>query len=290
MTAAELIAKLKETLKAAKATGLVRWASINKEGVVHVNGNTACHAGMSYPGKIGQQEYIASVDMSVCNPDYMKGRVLPLDIKVEYLRWLTYKSAYAKFFVKKGGKAVHNAGMVVCKPSVGGSNILAGALIAHRYIWEYPTVIMVWHYLVKHGVDPSIAFYHAHQVKTSDFENIDNIQYNLQGHNCLSGASFNKASVLRFKEGKPFKENRPWSKDDYYTYTPIAGAWGDGGVSYLSDRLPRIREEAKAMVKRTVKVNPFPKAGERVDLREVVPINEFTQLWAELLKKEYEIA
>lgn len=280
--------------------GLVNCGLITDEGKVYIFTNTACHAELSYPGAYtaGKQlpingpkaRFIISKDMT---SSYMaKQKQVPIETKHAFLKWLTTSSPYRKCFVKKGGKAVDDYGYVVVTPIGVPANLMAGALIAHRMLWEYyGTIPVIWHELVKNGVHPSIAFFHAHQVKTGDKENIDSINWNLNGHNCLAGNAFDKSTVLNFKNGVHVNPLPEWQTEkNQYRYSPVTGLWGVGDGSYLTSILPDIKKAAISTVVREKKVNPFPKPGENPNLKEMVPIGTFCKLWAEKLIEAYKDA
>lgn len=274
--------------------GLVNMGFVFKDGLTKMSDNTACHAGLSYPNIDRKNQKVAFIFSKDMSSSYNKHHPVSEENKNNFLKWLTTNSPYRSAFAKKGGKAVNDFGYVVVDPNGIPANLMSGALIAHRMLWEYNgSIITIWAELVKCGVDPAIAFYHAHQVNTQDHTYISRIDWNLAGHNCLSGRVFTKETVLNFKNGVHKNPLKEWQDpSNAWRYSPVTGLWnGDKGKdSFLSNKLPKIYELAKRKVKIDKKINPFPKPGENVDLRDKVLITDFCPLWAQLLNEEYKDA
>lgn len=75
-----------------------------------------------------------------------------------YLDWLTTESVWADCFITKGGKEILELGVfaVDCDQP---SNLMVGALIATRMIWEYPLIIeRIIQFKDKYNLDGDIAF------------------------------------------------------------------------------------------------------------------------------------
>lgn len=263
------------------------FAAVSSKGRVLHHGNQACHAGLNNPtanSPLTKGETIQFIVSRIQGKHYHD---LPAEVEEHYFKWLTTHSPYRSVFVKRGGKAVRNLGFLVARTDVP-SNLLAGAMFAHRMTSEAPWHVLAWHKLVKEGVHPCVAFAHSFQVKTDNtYENM--LVATASGHRPWCGASFTKKMVLNFMNDVMPRANPPYV--ERYNYYPVHALWGDdsndGGhlIKELNAMSQRVVKEAREQQQKVTHVNPF-KAPALDNVSS--PIDMFCREWAIILKKEYE--
>jgi hypothetical protein len=77
-----------------------------------------------------------------------------------YANWLVKESPYSKHLEHTTAKEVLEIGVVLSTQTP--SNILYGTFIACRMLWEQPSIVQDWHWLVKGGVNKNAAWMLAH--------------------------------------------------------------------------------------------------------------------------------
>jgi len=261
------------------------WGAVTDTGQTYVDPNTSCHAGLGSYGVYAPKdiEFVASRINRESNT-----RPLYDEVMEEWLKWFTLKSPYRKAIVTKGGKANLKRGYIVFSPKNVPMQIFVGAIIAARCLTEfYGSIAFVWYGLVKHGVDPNVAFCYAHTVRCLDQENIQPT-YTIDGHAALCGSQITGRTVENFRKGE--WDQRLTKKWEYpYKYNGINNAFTYGDYNALpvyADR-QEIAELAKRVEGVKVKVNPFPKKGQRIDQREIVPFDKFLSIYAERINQAY---
>jgi hypothetical protein len=233
---------------------------IDEDGKIIHNGNQACHAGLSYSGASKPQRVISRIQWE------SSGRFGDLDwtpheMKVAFFDWLTLESPYAPTYIYGGGEKAVRRGFVVCRTDVP-SNLLAGALIAHRAATEFNSRIMRgWWELVKRGVNKNLAFFLGHWFADGAGGLMDVTYRN--SHVAVDASSYSTKYIMAFCTSKMFNLNKNYL-DDPSRYHPVHDIfYHDGGGD--SRELKNIEKdsygEAKAFSKKSRKssVNPFKK-------------------------------
>ena len=83
--------------------------------------------------------------------------------KIMFLDWLANRSPYNDAFFEKDASKMLSWGFCLMTGDVAG-NVMGGAVVATRRLWEYTNVLVVWCDLVRSGVEESLAFCLAHHL------------------------------------------------------------------------------------------------------------------------------
>lgn len=273
------------------------WAGIMEDGSTYHSTNQACHVGLGYDGWSRKVE-LNGKKYTVPHPIIILSRIqyennplrehIPDEIYDAYFKWVTTYSPFSEAFLKKGGPAVRKYGYVCVKTQGIPANLMSGALLAARMATEHGGSIMIaWYYLVKEGLDPHIAYAHAHQV-TVTWDDTNKkwavVVYPKYGHTGWYGNKFSKGMVVNFLNRKMPNALAEWGsgRGDYkYSYSPIAEAWGNAVGSYKNNEAKKIWDETKNDIK--ISNNIF-KAQSQADVKHLEP---FVKAWAEFLKDDY---
>ncbi len=150
----------------------------------HIHSNTNCHAGLNsiFDGECECDDW-GGEDIDECNYCSGEGDLdgvplaivssihlnhnmaydQPLDetMAAAYLEWLVNASPYREVFYKQAGVDVLGQGYVIAD-ALAPANLLAGALVASRRVWEFNTVVHTMHGLRERGVSANLAWVVAH--------------------------------------------------------------------------------------------------------------------------------
>ncbi len=205
---------------------------------VHICSNQACHAGLSnnydgFPEDKGTR-------IAVISP--VQESKEPKEYLLRFIDWYINRSPYAKLgvFVNKSAKDVLKYGFI-CNTDVP-ANIMAGALIGSRIMWEYTSILESWIAQVDAGIDESAAFYIAHIlcVNGSNFSVLRNA-----GHCAIDGNTGCVNNLMRFVNAKPSYVRENYI--DHYNYAGVHDSWSDDKPS---EELLALFREAGAVKKK----------------------------------------
>lgn len=275
------------------------WAGVMDDGSTYHSTNQACHAGLGY------NDWTAKLDWNkkkhtVPHPIIILSRIqyennsnhkhISNEIYDAYFKWLTYKSPFSEAFLMKGGAGVRKYGYVCVKTQGIPANLMSGALLAARMSTEHNGSIMIaWYHLVKEGLDPDIAYAHAHQVTVTWDDMNKKWLVNMTprwGHTGWCGNKFSKGMVINFLNRHMPKALKEWGSPTglyKYAYSPISEAWGQAkhGESFKLEEAKDIWQKTQNEVKKS---NNVFKAHAQVQVRYLEP---FVKNWADFLKNEY---
>lgn len=270
------ITALKRASKLKKNHGHVAFYSvIFQDGdklVEKKNGNTACHAGLSFWDERRTPIAVFNALGSIAVDD---------KVALRFLEWLQNYSPYASIWHSKSAKTTLSRGIMVANTDVP-SNLLAGGMFASRALWEYPSLSKVWNAFVEKGLHPDLSFYLSHFYKLS---NDGSFSINTwEGHCALSGISgySHHNYVVNFITNN--RIDRP-SYRETRQYSGVTATWSKNNPSVNGLNidhkvlLAQVGEEDKKE-----KVNPFKKEVAKVKRLEPA-IEYLVPKYRELFKK-----
>lgn len=177
---------------------------------------------------------------------------------VRYLDWLCNRSPWCRAFVSKSARQAYKQRTVVLSTTVAG-NLMGGAGVAVRRLWERPIILRVWLELTARGVPEALSYYLATCAYTGykqpiSWGNAEIAHHNLAVHNMDAGA------LVAFIKGKP-----EFVKDSYAsgaTYDGYSHMWGEGGrfQDWIVKNFPTKPIKDGAVEEAKVMTNPFAKA------------------------------
>lgn len=176
-----------------------------------ISTNQACHAGL-------QSLYTGSIAViSGLQPKY-KGNLIDKKEGVAFLDWLLNRSPYSEVFVTKSAKGAIKNSCIIADSNYP-SNLLAAGLVASRRLWEYNEVVIVWHDLVKAGMNEDLAYWVAHkaQCRSNRTGNIGFIGCN-SGHCSMNPNLFDRDALKAWLNHKVVNPNQPYNQSTLYNY------------------------------------------------------------------------
>ena len=132
---------------------------------------------------------------------------------VNYLDWLFNRSPYSSCIATGDAKEVYRKGYYILKGE-SPSNLVGGAMVAVRMLWERPFIVKTWNVLVGMGVDENLSFVIAHSFnikggKLGDLEQ-------LFGHIAINVYSMDVSDVKLFLSNSPISLNDPLKQNSRY--------------------------------------------------------------------------
>lgn len=184
---------------------------------------------------------------------------------VRYLDWLCNRSPWASAFISKSAKHAYKQRTVILSTTVAG-NLMGGAGVAIRRLWEYCKILRVWLELTARGVPETLSYYLASSLYGA-YKGKVSWNGSEEGHHNLAVHAMGKQSVARFIQGKPvtvklsYKESR--------AYDGYSAMWGNDGRfnKWIEDSFPKHPINKQAVVEEVkVKANPFARAKAEAEL------------------------
>lgn len=250
------------------------FAVVSEEGLF-LNPNTACFASLSvyYKDKgMGtgdgflknnpKDNFALLVGLNLEYP-HSQGRdkfEITDEESIRYLDWLCNRSPWSSAFVSKAAKHAYKQRTVILSTTVAG-NLMGGAGVAIRRLWEYCKILRVWLELTARGVPETLAYYLASSCLGTYNGNVS-WNGNEEGHHNLCVQLMGKGCVKEFIEHKPARVKPSYSESrDYAGYSTM---WGNGGQrfnTWIDQNFPtKPINGAVVEEKFKEKVNPFAKA------------------------------
>lgn len=179
---------------------------------------------------------------------------------IRYLDWLCNRSPWSSAFVSKGAKHAYKQRTVILSTTVAG-NLMGGAGVAVRRLWEYCKILRVWLELTARGVPETLAYYLASSCVGTYNGNVS-WNGNEEGHHNLCVQVMGRACVKAFIEHKPVSVQPSYAESR--NYAGYSTMWGNGGGKFntwIDQNFPT-KPINGAVVEEKVKekVNPFAKA------------------------------
>lgn len=247
---------LKETVKEGEGrSGRTAYYSCFHEGAKGniISINTACHAGLcsySYKGSIG----VVNCLIKNYGGNHGPGRWSDTtdEEKIMFLDWLVKRSPYKTAFVSKKATKILKQGAALLTSEAPG-NILGGACVSMRRLWEHTIVLQVWCDLVKAGVNENLAYVLGHLAAGSKDKGLN--WSNFAGwHVAINSNSWTTGQVKNFIEGKLVGATNKYSESgDYNGYSMDLFEAPGRDLRFIYDEFPY--EGAQATT------NPFYKAA-----------------------------
>lgn len=192
-----------------------------KNGVVQTIGMQACHGGLSRSYSSPPEYIISGIQRPSERMNYRTE-----DSEEVYLNYLLNDSPFANAFVTKDAKEALAQECVVARADLP-SNIMAAGLVSTRRVWEFPHISRITADLIKHGVNPDLAFLISHYCYPSDGLKQFAWCNKPSQHNSIDVTVMDKKAIKRFLDHKPLKTklNSNYSKSsDYRGYCEM---WTD---------------------------------------------------------------
>lgn len=247
-----------------------RLAVVDENNIHHIT-NTACSAGLLYipisryiTGKMGVKA------ISVLTMNNMAPLNLGDGLKLKFADWFINKSPYSVCISTNSPKNAIEHGIILDANYP--SNLVVGAIISWRRLWEYTSAVSSWEVLVDAGMNPSAAFILSHKV-LADRSGLGDT--NLNGHCAFPGRSISKEMVINFTKGNLVVINDTYTNE--LNYSKIDLSWGsvsndwsplDISGAMVTDKL----EDSKVPnpFERSLKLNKKANAGYKVLLDSLV--------------------
>jgi len=188
--------------------------------------NTACSAGLGYTYRDrakGDKFYehkrnaIASLHQHR-NSAY--GNLTEAEQRVFY-DWFLRRSPYAKCISTKSVDYAMKFGILIDGNFP--ANLVVGATIAQRVLWEYTPIVRSMQCLVKLGMNESIAFMIAHTYVV-DGGGLIVSRHAKDGHTAIDGGCISDAVLINFYKGK--MPNKLPNYSEHKNYDKIHMLWG----------------------------------------------------------------
>lgn len=220
-----LITQAKEQLK--KAVGgrnqNAAGAFINRHGDIEVTGGYVCHAFMAArPTKI----FINSLQEGSGYGDN-PGRILSAEVEHWFVDYLLNRSAYKDAFITKDAAVALEEQMVVMDGEQPG-NLVGGAAVALRRLWEHVYVARSAYDLAQQGVNEDLAFAIGHTIQApSEIKDNTNVSWsaNLNWHTSLDPGCLSFRGLANLIAHK-FKPTEKYITSGNYRY--YSGMFSDG--------------------------------------------------------------
>ncbi len=221
--------------------------TVSEDGEVWMSSNQACHAGLA------DQRFGKKTALVISRIQKQRDGMLKKEECIDFINWLVNDSkAYAHVFVTKDAEAIWETDMFACRADAP-SNLVVGALILTRIMWEYTGVLKGWNAFFKAGIDGDAAILlgHAFSVKGKT------VYVSRQGGHCaLSSNDVSTGTLSNMLKSKPHNAKHNYRDNPNYT-GGIHNCYGVGG-----DSCNNIVKLAKTLGKEpaadpNVYVNPF---------------------------------
>lgn len=218
-----------------------------------ISTNTACHASLYC---MGAKKSLGVINCLVKNYDENHGPGKWSDTtdeeKIMFLDWLAKRSPYKSAFVNKSGEKILKQGAALLTSEAPG-NILGGACVSMRRLWEHTIVLQVWCDLVKAGVNENLAYVLGHLVAGGRDKGLN--WGNFAGwHVAINSNSWTTGQVKNFVEGKLVGATKKYCESgDYNGYSMNLFKGPGRDLRFIHEEFPY--EEAR------VSTNPFHKAA-----------------------------
>lgn len=246
---------LKETVEAGEGiNGRTAYYGYFHEGAKGntISTNTACHASLYCNGA---KNSIGVVNCLVKNYDQNHGPGKWADTtdeeKIMFLDWLAKRSPYKSAFVSKSAKKILKQGAALLTSEAPG-NVLGGACVSMRRLWEHTIVLQVWCDLVKAGVGENLAYVLAHCAAGSRTNGLN--WGNFAGwHVAINTNSWTTGQIKNFVEGRLIGATKKYSETgDYNGYSMNLFKAAGGGLRFIHEGFPYSKAQTSS--------NPFHKA------------------------------
>lgn len=179
---------------------------------------------------------------------------------VRYLDWLCNRSPWRKAFVSKSARQAYKQRTVVLSTTVAG-NLMGGAGVAVRRLWEYPIILRVWLELTARGVPEALSYYLATCADTCYRQPIS-WGYGEIGHHNLAVHSMDAEALVAFIKGKPERVKGSYASGA--TYDEYSHMWQKGKETpfqeWVVKNFPTKPIKDGAVEEAKVMANPFAKA------------------------------
>lgn len=266
-----------------KGTFCANWGGVSDDGDVFMNDNTACHAGLSSSRPFDLKVMVSRSALGYAGKEDFNSR----EIMEEYINWMIHDSPYSVAISKeqKVDEVLDNAFMAFLPDAP--HNLIAGAMVAHREMWEHPSIIKSWYYLKRVGFNPNFAYALAHSFTTTAVGAVSTGTFN--GHCSMNGGDLRKGNVANFILGRyeaPLKKSTEYNwKAGGHSYHSISGLWGIHPYQSQGDELLNMVHLAKmsAVPKNEKTTNVF-KANA---VHTTVKVGDFAEAFLEVLKKNW---
>lgn len=221
----------------------------------HLSPNQACHAGMNNTGYGGfpiksKRQYVVSS---------IQEHKVDKDDAILYINWLVNEGPYAPVFVTKDPEDILENGYICDADHP--SNLIAGALINSRIMWEYTEVLKSFLKMVKLGVNSNLAMFMAHIYRY----NGSFYKYQMSGHCSLDGYDVRIHQIVNFVKAEMINPNKNYS--DESAYVGVHMLWGKSDIGARDEVVNLMARMVKDFNKPVGKVvvgkkyvNPFEKA------------------------------
>ena len=244
---------LKKTVKKGEGIpGRTAYYSYFHEKKLTISTNTACHAGL-YAGSA--KGCLGVINCLVKNYDSGHGPGEWSDTtdeeKIMFLDWLARRSPYKTAFVSKKATKILERGAALLTSEAPG-NVLGGACVSMRRLWEHTIVLQVWCDLVKAGVGENLAYVLGHLAAGSRDKGLN--WGNFSGwHVAINSRSWTTGQVKNFVEGNLVGVTKKYSESgDYNDYSMYLFKAPGGNLRFIHEEFPYSKPQATT--------NPFHKA------------------------------
>lgn len=244
---------LKETVKDGKdMSGRTAYYSYFHEGKLTISGNVSCHSSL-YVSTAKKSLGVINCFVENYRQSHGPGKWSDTndEEKIMFLDWLAKRSPYKGAFVNKSAKKMLKQGGALLTSEAPG-NILGGACVSMRRLWEHSIVLQVWCDLVKAGVNENLAYVLGHCAAGSRSKGLN--WGNFAGwHVAINSSSWTTGQVKNFVEGRLIGVTKKYSESgDYNGYSMnLFKAPGDV-LNFIHEEFPYKKAQASS--------NPFHKA------------------------------
>lgn len=229
-----LIAQAKEMLKKSlKVKDNAAAAFIDEDGEIQVTGGYVCHAFLNYHhAKIivnSLQEGSGYGD----NP----GRILAPEVEHWFVDYMLNRSIYSDAFITKDATQALAEGVVLIDGEKPG-NLVGGAAVGLRRLWEHVYVARAAYDLVQQGVNEDLAFAIGHTIQApSNIKDHTNVSWsaNLNWHTSLNPGSLGWKGLANLLAHK-FKPTEKYVSTGNYRYYSDMFSAGDGDLTAIIRR------------------------------------------------------
>lgn len=180
---------------------------------------------------------------------------------VRYLDWLANRSPWSSAFISKAAETWYKSRVVILDTTVAG-NVMGGAGVAVRRLWEMCNILRLWLELTARGVPETLAYYLATSASCA-YQTAIRWNGMEAGHHNLNVDSMGAEQVVNFIQGKVVTPNKPFSEGGAYDkYSNMFGYSNAVRLNtWVQEEFPK--EALVAAPKQeevVVKANPFAKA------------------------------
>lgn len=212
---------------------------VSKGGVLDANYGCVCHAFLAGRRAKFLINSLQTGEGYGSNP----GRILPKETELWFVDYILNRSPYAKTFISKDAVKALEEGITISSGDHPG-NLVGGAVVALRRLWEHIYVAQVAYDLTKAGVNEDLAFLLGHCIQSpSEIKDDTNVSWSA----CLNWHTSIDPGVMGFKQMKAFLDHAPVDlhkanyvdNGDYRGYSNMFGVSRDGSYhSYVTNNFP----------------------------------------------------